>query len=800
MKRRLFYLTLLCAALLLSFNAPVAAKDNWINVRSKNFFLLGNASEKEIREVATKLEQFRETFRLLFPRARFNQTIQTNVVVFKNDSAYKPFKPKRADGKPDDFIAGYFQPGEDLNYITLAAGGEKEDTYGTIFHEYVHFLLDTNFGKSEVPPWFNEGLAEYYQTFQIKEDQKVYLGNLQEGHLQLLQESKLIPLKTFFEIDNYSLHQNGSHSRSIFYAQAWALIHYLIQANKGANAGNMNKFLNLVMSGAQPEKAFQQAFQSDYATMEKTLKKYVEQQSFTGTLVNLPNKLNFDAQMTAAPLSEADANAYLGDLLYHTHEHDNAETYLQKAVALDPASSLANTSLGLVKMRQRKFEEAKKYLEKAVAGDRRNHFAHYNYAYILSRESMDEFGYVRQFPAESMRKMRESLHKAIEINPDFTASYHLLGFINMVNNESLDETLAVLKKALELQPGNQENGYLVAQIYMKQEKYAEARSLAEKIAKTADEAALRTNAQNLLNTIRQFESQASQYQTQVKELEDKGIRLVRREEAKKLTPEEIARLKEENEIVGLNRQLEKPAADEKQILGRIEKVECVKGEINYTVRTDAETFTLSSRDFSQLSLTALTEEAQSLEFGCDAAVKDYLSVINYRPSADPKAKSKGTLSAVTFVPKNFRLKTAAEMAAAKQTIFVEEETAVESEPSAEQQADFEKQRREAMLRGISENLRRPEAGEQRQLGVVEKIECGGNTVTFLVKTEIAALKLKTKSMQSVRMAAFTPDAAQMQFGCGVKPPPIPAVITYRPNKDGGEIVALEFVPKSFKLE
>ena len=368
MKTRFLYLTLVCACLLLSFHGQSLAKDVWINVQSKNFFLIGNASEKDIRGVATKLEQFRETFRLLFPRAKFNQTIQTNVVVFKSDSAYRPFKPKRADGKPDDGIAGYFQPGEDLNYITLSTGGEKEDTYGTIFHEYVHFLLDTNFGKSEVPPWFNEGLAEYYQTFQIKEDQKVYLGNLQNNHLLLLQQNKLIPLKDFFGIDNYSLHQNGNHSRSIFYAQAWALIHYLIQANNGANTGNMSKFLNLVMNKVEPEKAFQQIFQSDYATMEKSLKKYVEQRSFVGTLVTLPQKLTFDAEMKTVPLSEAEANAYLGDLLYHTHEFDNAETYLQKAVTLDANSSIANTSLGLVKMKQRKFDEAKKYLEKAMTG------------------------------------------------------------------------------------------------------------------------------------------------------------------------------------------------------------------------------------------------------------------------------------------------------------------------------------------------------------------------------------------------------------------------------------------------
>jgi hypothetical protein len=279
MKTRFIHLTLFCVCLL-AFAGQSFAKDTWINVRSKNFNLIGNASEKEIRGVAAKLEQFRETFRLLFPKAKFDAPIQTNVVVFKSASAYKPFKPKRADGKINENVAGYFQAGEDLNYITLSTEGGKEDTYGVIFHEYIHFLVNTNFGRSEIPPWFNEGLAEFYQTFKIEDDQKVTLGGIQPDHLYLLQQTKLIPFKTFFEIDNYSLHQNGNHSRSIFYAQAWALIHYLYQANDGKNSDGLDKFLSLVLNKVEPEKAFQQAFQTDFATMEKALKKYVEQSRY----------------------------------------------------------------------------------------------------------------------------------------------------------------------------------------------------------------------------------------------------------------------------------------------------------------------------------------------------------------------------------------------------------------------------------------------------------------------------------------------------------------------------------------
>ena len=114
---------LLTIGFLLFVPVDASAKDEWIQVKSKNFFLIGNASEKEIRKVGTRLEQFRETFRNLFRGINLNSSIPTNVVVFKSKSSYRDFKPKRADGKIDEFVAGYFQGGEDVNYITLSDGG-----------------------------------------------------------------------------------------------------------------------------------------------------------------------------------------------------------------------------------------------------------------------------------------------------------------------------------------------------------------------------------------------------------------------------------------------------------------------------------------------------------------------------------------------------------------------------------------------------------------------------------------------------------------------------------------------------
>ena len=165
------------ALLVTSAAASATAKDTWTSVHSKNFTLVGNASEKDIRLVANRLEQFRNVFGLLFPTITMNSPVPTTVIVFKSDSSYKPFKVN-----PN--VAGYFQPGEDVNYITLTTEKSSDDQpFRTIFHEYVHLLVENTMGAT-VPLWFNEGLAEYYSTFDIKDDyRRVILGDLIANHV-----------------------------------------------------------------------------------------------------------------------------------------------------------------------------------------------------------------------------------------------------------------------------------------------------------------------------------------------------------------------------------------------------------------------------------------------------------------------------------------------------------------------------------------------------------------------------------------------------------------------------------------
>src|SRR5260221_3178732 len=247
-----FVLALLALALI--DHPTVQAKDNWTSVHSQNFQLIGNASEKDIRLVANRLEQFRKVFALLFPSMKLNSPVPTTVIVFKSDSSYKPFKVN-----PN--VAGYFQPGEDVNYITLTTErGSDDQPFRIIFHEYVHLLVENTMGAT-VPLWFNEGLAEYYSTFDITdEDRKVILGDLVRNHVLYLREQKLLPLRTLFAVDYKSPYYNEGNKMNIFYAESWMLTHYLLQGEGQKRRTQLARFIYLAGSKITVHEDSQQAF------------------------------------------------------------------------------------------------------------------------------------------------------------------------------------------------------------------------------------------------------------------------------------------------------------------------------------------------------------------------------------------------------------------------------------------------------------------------------------------------------------------------------------------------------------
>ncbi len=639
MKRFLVPLVVtLCLLATVSLPAPVAAKDTWVSVRTKNFFLLGNAGEKDIKRVGLKLEQFREAFTRLFPTVRFNTPVPTTVIVFKSDDAYRPFKPM-----PN--IAGYFQPGPDVNYITLTTETRGEqDPFTIIFHEYTHLLVENTL--EDAPVWFNEGLAEYYSTFTMTDDQKFMVGKPISNHIFKLRDSNMLTLPTLFKVDHNSPHYNEKNKSSIFYAQSWALVHYLIIGKQGS-AERLGKFVDLLRAKAPVDQAFQQAFRVPFDTMEKELYAYVEQSRYNVLRGEFPEKIALDANAEVQTLSEAEVQAYLGDLLLHSNRAE-ASSYLQKALELDPNLAMANASLGMVHVRYGNVTEARASLEKAVAANSRNFLIHYYYAVSLSRTGSAPAG---GYSPEDAAKIREHLQKAIALRPDFPESYGLLAYVNLVTHKDIDESITQLKRVLSSSPGLHHLTFMLGQLYMAKNDYKTARGLFEQVTKSNAEEETRKHAEQLLAQMSRMEEQKALYDEAKKKVEAQNAATAASsnlESSREAPPNDTSYY--------LRDALRKPGAGETQLQATLVKIECeARGAMVFVVQTATGLLRLKAANFDAVEITTYDPKIQG-EITCGTRTWNNVVVVCYVPNTNKALKIDGTLKSIEFVPQDFKLK------------------------------------------------------------------------------------------------------------------------------------------------
>jgi tetratricopeptide (TPR) repeat protein len=620
------------------------AKDTWTSVRSRNFTLIGNASEKDIRNVANRLEQFRTIFGSLFPSISLSSSVPTTVMVFKNDNAFKPYKVN-----PEE--AGFFQPGEDVNYIALTSERASDaQPFRIIFHEYVHLLVNNSMGAT-VPLWLNEGLAEYYSTFDIKEDnRKVLLGNLILNHLNDLRRNEFLPLRTLFAVDYKSPYYNEGNKMNIFYAESWMFMHYLLQSDAEKHRPQLARFVDLVRAGTKIDAAFQQAFQSSIESVEKNFRTYIQASTFVATGITFEQKLESSSEVQAATLSEADAHAYLGDLLLHTHRLAEAEAELQQALALDAESLPAQTALGMMRLRQGRMDDARPYLEKALNGNPQSYLLHYYYAFTLSNLNLNEHRIVANYPEDVAATMRRELHKAITLKPDYAESYWLLGFVNLVRNEQIDESIDLLKQGLGRTSTNHRVLFMLAQLYLRKERFAEARQLLIPIAQTNTDTELSGQAATLAAAITRAEEQRAQILEELKKHAPVGTSDQAAGPSMMLADAPTL----DDIDLRLADSLRKPRAGENRVQGMLTNIDCNGKGITFEVRAGDRLLKFHTDSFERMVITTFATGA-GRELGCGPRKPENWIVLTYTPSK-PGTSSEGVASAIEFVPPTFMLK------------------------------------------------------------------------------------------------------------------------------------------------
>ncbi len=471
------------------------ARDTWRSVRTNNMFVIGNADPEKLRQVAAWLEFFHRSFARLISRNVIDSSVPTTVIVFRDEASFRHFKPIY-QGRAAN-VAGFFIPGNDVNYIAISLDSSDRDSFSTAFHEYVHLHLKDNIPGA--PLWLNEGLAELYGSIQFSGNDAL-LGAPIYPYIQLLRGEGLLPLKTLFSIGTDSPHYNEDDKTGIFYGQSWALVHYLMLGDSGRQE-QFRRFLQQVGRGDDAAKAIESSFGISVATLEEELRSYVRRGNLTAQRIATidPQTYSSYLAMQRSALSEGEANYYLGDLLQHSGRDNDAERYLKQAVALDPGFTPSYASLGVLYVHQRRYAEAKRYLQKATSSAQSS-LVHYLHAYVLSRENISADGRISGYSAENAAMMREQLLRSIKLDPNYAPAPYLLALVDLVRNERLDEAVEMAQKARQLAPGKTAHALLLAQIYMQRSEPVLARQILEPLTRDSDQS-VKAEAQELLQSL-----------------------------------------------------------------------------------------------------------------------------------------------------------------------------------------------------------------------------------------------------------------------------------------------------------
>ena len=206
-----------------------AATEQWIEIRSAHFTVLTDASEKQGRHVTDQFERMRWVFQKFLPKASVDPTEPIVVVAAKNEKVFDTMEPAAYLAKGQIKLGGYYMHTQEKNYILLQLGAEYEHPFASVYHEYTHVQFA---GAAEwMPLWLNEGLAEFMQNTEIS-DKDVLLGEPSDDDIRYLLQNRLIPLSVLFKVDATSPYYHEEQKGSVFYAESWALIHYVMVADR----------------------------------------------------------------------------------------------------------------------------------------------------------------------------------------------------------------------------------------------------------------------------------------------------------------------------------------------------------------------------------------------------------------------------------------------------------------------------------------------------------------------------------------------------------------------------------------
>jgi len=560
-------LAALAAGALLVLPLGAAKQENWVEIRSPNFIVVCNAGEKQARKAALQFEQIRAVFRDSLAVAREHPTPMITIFAVKDEKSLSELLPE-CWAKGHAHIAGYFSYRMDQFYIAVNLDAQGENPLSTVYHEYYHSLTMPYIPN--LPTWLSEGLAEFFGNTEIS-GSSAKMGKADAALIMELRQNKLIPLEVLFRVTKSSPYYNEQNKTSVFYAESWALTHYLLIGDNQSHRQALLDFAAALGRGEPTDTAVSKSF-GDIGQLQSNLSKYVGKSTFSFYQMKAPAELP-PSDLSLRALSEAEVDAYRGGFFAIRGRIQEAKAMLEEAARLDPNLALTYQNLALAQFFGGERDIALTSASRAISLDSKNAVTRYLRAYLVTHGS----------GTRDNSQVEADLRESIALNPNFAPPYGELAWFLAGRNQNLPEALAFAQKAVTLEPANTSYQLDLAQVLAHMQRYDDAQRIAVRARDNASDPRQRAQVEEFLNyvqRVREYEAvrpAAASGQRTAGDSATSGSRMSRPSRA------------------------EPPVST--KIQGKVKDVACEGKEMKVTVSVRDVDFDLHARDYTRVSIS-----------------------------------------------------------------------------------------------------------------------------------------------------------------------------------------------------
>jgi tetratricopeptide (TPR) repeat protein len=440
----------------------------WIEVSTPNFRITSSMSPAKTTEFAIELERFRAIIATFTNAAPLESPVPTKIFIFRSARDFKSFTGDRR-------FAGWFNQTMRSNLVALAPSS-KMSTSEIVLHEYVHFAMH-NATTVQYPTWYSEGFAEYLGATTVHEDELLILGAVPKGRGDVFGWVRWLPLTRIVSARGYS--GLTEEQQSLFYAQSWALVHYLHQGREGDHyvSAELDHYMDLVETGSDQEDAFEAAFGISLAKADKALQIYLKR----GLQVRaIPlSVLKFEPPETVVEeLSQAAVSVQLGELALSLSDGKQAQSYYEAAVAADPTDSRAQAGLGDAHKFQGHWTKAEPHFRKSIELAPDDAFNQLDFAEFLHDKALLDEN--RGLRTELLSEARRHYVKSQMLDPSIPETYALFGSTFIGYGQDPSRGIETIELANRMLPSNTDILDRLATAYLALDRKDDARGIIER--------------------------------------------------------------------------------------------------------------------------------------------------------------------------------------------------------------------------------------------------------------------------------------------------------------------------------